>query len=103
MKPYVPPPPPSGPPPPEYVPGRSVILASSIVFVVASVLLLIEFVLIMHVADPTSINIFGALEGVGWVLGFALLLDWQVSAFLTIIGLPKIIFTRLRRSSSRGR
>jgi hypothetical protein len=89
-----PPPPPEPepepvPPPDPYVPGRTVILASSIVFVIASLLLLIEFVLIQQAADATTINVFGALEGIGWVAGFALLLDWQVSYLFPLVGVSR--------------
>jgi len=77
------------PPPDPYVPGRTVILASSIVFVIASLLLLIEFVLIQQAADATTINVFGALEGIGWVAGFALLLDWQVSYLFPLVGVSR--------------
>jgi len=84
-----PPPEPPAPPPDPYVPGRTVILTSSCVFVLASVLLLIEFILINASADATLINVFGALEGVGWVAGFALLIDWQVSYLFPLIGVSR--------------
>ena len=65
------------------IPGRTKILASSVVFVFASVFLLFEFTSIHYgwpaaQDDLTTWNILGVLEGVGWVIGFVLLIDWIV-------------------------
>ena len=74
---------------PTFVPGRSTILGSSVVFVLASLFLLIEFICIFRKADAMVINVFGALESVGWILGFALLLDWQVSFLFPAVGVSR--------------
>jgi hypothetical protein len=83
------PPPPLPPAAPSYVPGRSLVLASSIVFVLASLLLLTEFVCIAAGSSAALINTFGAAEGVGWAVGFALLLDWQVEFLFPAIGVSR--------------
>lgn len=84
-------PPPTPPPPPQaptssYVPGRSTILASSVVFIAAALFLLVEFVCILCGSEALIINILGMLEGAGWLVGFALLIEWQVSHLFPTIG-----------------
>ena len=65
------------------VPGRGVVLAASWIFVISSALLLLEFVLLNYVNSSLPgwaalVNWSGMLEGIGWFLGFALLVDWIV-------------------------
>ena len=65
------------------IPGRTKILASSVVFVFASIFLLLEFTSIHYgwpaaQDDLRTWNMYGVLEGVGWVVGFVLLIDWIV-------------------------
>ena len=85
------------------IPGNSTVLAASWVFICASVFLLVEFIALYHGpyqelyykctgadalpsggckraawASDNTINVLGALEGVGWFIGFALLIDWIV-------------------------
>jgi len=71
------------------VPGRTKILVSSVIFCVASVLLLLQF-LALHCATYASadscakwasghlIDWSGAISCVGWFAGFAMLIDWIV-------------------------
>jgi len=72
--------------------GQATILASSYVFIFASVCLLLEFIFLHYGIDqllyydgtPASwvtddlINGFGAASCVGWFVGFSLLIDWLV-------------------------
>lgn len=76
------------------IPGRQTILLSSWLFIVASFLLLTEFVLIylnagqklyydgspplVSWATPHIVSIFGVLEAIGWAIGFLLLIEWLV-------------------------
>lgn len=68
------------------VPGRSTILLSSLVFCVASVLLLFEFLAIHCTAyasncswvSATLIDWSGGLSCIGWFVGFVMLIDWIV-------------------------
>jgi len=78
--------------PKEGIPGRSMILASSVVFVFASVFLLLEFIFIY--AGPAQflyygkgradwatndlINAMGLISCSLWFLGFVLLIEWIV-------------------------
>jgi len=76
------------------IPGRVKVLASSWVFIVASIFLLAEFILIHH-ADPSIpavaslIDWFGLLEGIGWILGFSLLIDWIVFSTFPVWGFSR--------------
>ena len=83
-------------PPPPAVPGREKQLLSAIIFDISSILLLLEF-LALHCtaysnqsqckwATPDFINWTGALEGVGWVVGFVLLIDWLVFDTFSVWG-----------------
>lgn len=63
------------------IPGRPTILISSLVFDVASVALLLEFVGLALPEGTWSldaINWLGGISCVGWFVGFALLIDWLV-------------------------
>jgi len=65
------------------IPGRNEVLLSSLVFVAASLLLLLEFTSIGYgwpVASSSvrAWNWLGALSCVGWFVGFGLLIDWIV-------------------------
>ena len=61
------------------IPGRRTILLSSLVFCLASILLLLEFVgLTLHAWSVDTINAIGAASCVCWFIGFALLIDWIV-------------------------
>lgn len=80
---------PDKPPAPPAVPGRTKILVSSVIFCVASVLLLLQF-LALHCTSYTSaascdkwvtgdlIDWSGAFSCIGWFAGFAVLIDWIV-------------------------
>ena len=59
------------------VPGRSVVLASSISFIMASLLLLAEFIAI-YCGAFSIVNYLGAASCVGWVVGFVMLINWIV-------------------------
>lgn len=62
------------------IPGRMTILISSLVFDVASVALLLEFVgLALKPTWPVAVvNWLGGISCIGWFVGFALLIDWLV-------------------------
>lgn len=65
------------------VPGRAKILASSVVFIVASIVLLAELICLPgtgYIKTPSFdfLNWCGVVQGLGWFLGFALLIDWIV-------------------------
>jgi hypothetical protein len=80
---------PDKPPAPPAVPGRTKILVSSVIFCVASVLLLLQF-LALHCTSYASaascdkwvtgdlIDWSGAFSCIGWFAGFAVLIDWIV-------------------------
>ena len=62
------------------IPGKQKIVASSIIFVVASVLLLWQFLLLHGVVSGSgaAIDWSGGLSCVCWFAGFSLLIDWIV-------------------------
>jgi hypothetical protein len=84
------------------LPGQTQMVILSIVFVLASVFLFLQFLLIYHagVGSPIAvgslwwdgcpadcppsashwINSLGVLNCIGWVVGFAMLLDWNVNS-----------------------
>lgn len=77
------------PKPPPAVPGRTKILISSIIFCIASALLLLQF-LALHCdtyldaschsgwANGHLVDWSGAISCIGWFCGFSLLIDWLV-------------------------
>jgi len=74
------------------VPGRSVVLASSAVFILASALLLAEFIAI-YVGAFSIVNYLGAASCVGWVAGFTLLINWIVFSTFPVWGFDKRALT----------
>lgn len=67
------------------IPGRGKILASSLVFVVASIVLLFELICLKAAGTgyfepptPDFLNGMGITQGLLWFLGFAILIDWLV-------------------------
>jgi len=75
------------------LPGRDTILWSSIVFCVASVLLLLQFTTLQYdwpfvksSSWATEVDVLGAASCVGWFIGFALLIDWIVFSTFPVWG-----------------
>lgn len=65
------------------VPGRNKILASSVVFIVASIVLLMELICLPgtgYIKTPSFdfLNWCGVIQGLLWFIGFAILIDWIV-------------------------
>jgi len=76
------------------IPGRAKVLLSSIVFVAASTLLLLEFTSIGYdwPYDHTAVeswNWLGLWSCVGWFVGFALLIDWIVFSTFPVWGFDR--------------
>ena len=74
------------------VPGRSTVLASSISFIIASTLLLAEFVAIA-MGKFSIVNYLGAASCVGWVVGFVMLINWIVFSTFPVWGFDKRALT----------
>ena len=81
------------------IPGRSLILTSSVVFVAASLFLILEFIALYagpnqrfydqppaRWATDNLINISGAISCVLWLVGFVLLIDWIVFSTFKVWG-----------------
>ena len=60
------------------VPGRATVLASSWIFIIASIFLLIEFLGIHHKWHASICSWLGTVSDVFLFAGFALLIDWLV-------------------------
>jgi len=76
------------------IPGRNEVLLSSLVFVVASLLLLLEFTSIGYgwpdsTANTKGWNWLGVWSCVGWFVGFALLIDWIVFSTFPVWGFDR--------------
>lgn len=77
------------------IPGRNEVLLSSVVFVIASLLLLFEFTSIGYgwpaaQDDLVTWNWFGVWSCVGWFVGFALLIDWLVFSTFPVWGFDRV-------------
>jgi hypothetical protein len=78
----------SGAPAEDVVPGRSVVFASSVSFIIASLLLMAEFIAI-YCGFFSIVNYLGAASCVGWVVGFVLLINWIVFSTFPVWGFDK--------------
>lgn len=76
----------------DVIPGRSVVLASSVTFIVASLLLVAEFAAI-YCGAFSIVNYLGAASSVGWVVGFVLLINWIVFSTFSVWGFDKRALT----------
>lgn len=70
------------------IPGRATVLASSIFFDIASVLLIFDFLTFhKYITATTKTNdTLGIGQGIGWFLGFVLLIDWIVFDTFPVYG-----------------
>ena len=77
------------------IPGRTEVLIANLIFVVSSVLLLLEFTSIQYqwpydlITEGQSWNWLGALSCVGWFFGFAILIDWIVFSTFPVWGFDR--------------
>ena len=74
------------------VPGRKVVLASSVTFIIASLFLMAEFIAI-KCGVFSIVNYLGAASCVSWVTGFVMLINWIVFSTFPVWGFDKRALT----------